>query len=242
MSELPEPIELTPDRPRYPVAVSSAFGRKAPHLWALGNVDLLGEDGIGFCGSRKASSKGLETAHDCADQAAVAGFNVVSGNAAGIDFTAHFAALKAGGSTTLVLPEGIDHFRIRKDLQSVWDWRRVLVISQFERSASWQSYRAMERNALIIALSQAMIVIEAGPTGGTLNAGLTTLSSGKPLFVAVYERMDENAQGNALLIGKGGIPLAKSRSTGRANMDKVRNSLITNQSAHVPYAKQAALF
>lgn len=60
-----------------------------------------------------------------------------------------------------VLPEGINHFRIKKILAGFWDWNRVLVISQFEPEDSWQTFRAMTRNQLIIALSHAMVVIEA---------------------------------------------------------------------------------
>ena len=206
----------------YPASVSLALGRKAPTLHALGNIRLLETPGIGFCGSRKASERGLEVAVDCAEQVARAGLNVISGNASGIDRAAHYAALKAGGTTILVLPEGTDHFRVRRDLMPVWDWERVLVISQFAPNAVWQAYRAMARNEVIIALSRAMIVIEAGATGGTLDAGLRTLSSGKPLFVAMYEQMDEKVPGNARLLGCGGIKLAKSRSTGRANLERVR--------------------
>jgi predicted Rossmann fold nucleotide-binding protein DprA/Smf involved in DNA uptake len=47
------------------------MGSKAPkHLDMVGNTDLLNMAGLGFCGSRKSSPKGLETAQDYADQAA----------------------------------------------------------------------------------------------------------------------------------------------------------------------------
>ena len=218
----PDLLRLEPQGPRYPAAVIAAYGHKAPCLHLLGNLSLLHAPGVGFCGSRHASDKGLETAADCADQAARAGLTVVSGYAAGVDMAAHHAALRAQGSTIFVLPEGMDHFRIKKELRDDWDWDRVLVISQFEPGAIWQAYRAMIRNDLIVALSRAMIVIEAGATGGTLNAGLGTLKADKPLFVAVYDHMDEAAAGNADLLGRGGRPLAKSRTPGRANLDRVR--------------------
>ncbi|CAA7616486.1 putative DNA protecting protein DprA [Magnetospirillum sp. LM-5] len=237
----PDVVQLVPGAPSYPEAVSMVFGRKSPALWALGNIGLLGLPGIGFCGSRKASEKGMATATDCAEQAAANGFTVISGNAAGVDFFAHEAALRVGGCTVLVLPEGIDHFRIRKDLRAAWDWRRVLVLSQFPPDAAWQAYRAMERNALIVALSKAMIVIEAGATGGTLNAGLATLSAGKPLFVAVYEDMGGSAVGNAALLERGGMPLARSRTTGRANLEKVRAATQGFGVGIVPRGAQPAL-
>jgi DNA processing protein len=205
--------------PGYPASVSEALKGKAPEvLYCVGNISLLGNVGVGFCGSRKASEKGLETARDCARQVGEAGINVVSGNAAGVDFEAHKAALDGGGSTILVLPEGINHFRVKHAFDSVWNWQKVLVVSQFDPDAAWKSFRAMERNQLIIALSKAMIVIEAGETGGTLNAGIATLKIGRPLFVALYENMLDQAPGNDRLLQMGGQRLNKSRSTGRAKL------------------------
>ena len=207
---------------RYPERVKTIMGKKAPkNLDMIGNLDLLEMPSIGFCGSRKSSVKGLETAQDCAEQAAQNNVSVVSGNAAGVDFEAHFNSLKAGGKTILVLPEGINHFRTRKALESLWDWERVLVISQFESDEPWKAFRAMTRNQLIIALSRVMIVIEAGEKGGTLNAGKETLKSGLPLFVAQYQDMSVDARGNQMLLNMGAQKLAKSRLTNRANLVKV---------------------
>jgi len=217
----PKTRRIEPRTPGYPAAVSEQYGAKVPVLTCLGNLDLLEWPGIGFCGSRKASDKGLETARDCADQVARAGLVVVSGNAAGVDATAQKAALEAGGSTILVLPEGIRHFRIRKSFENVWSWERVLVISQYPDDAIWRANQAMKRNETIIALSRAMIVIEAGETGGTVNAGLSTLKSRKPLFVARYQDIEHQAPGNAKLLDLGGHPLSRSRQTGRASFQCV---------------------
>lgn len=220
MPETPPIVRIEPGAGSYPAAM--ALGRKAPVLSAMGNIALLGTPGIGFCGSRKASEKGIAVAADCAEQAVDAGFTVISGNAAGVDTAAHRAALASGGATILVLPEGISQFRIRKDLRDVWDWSRTLVLSQFAPDAIWQAYRAMERNEVIIALSRALVVIEAGSTGGTLAAGTRALELGRPVFVADYENIEAVAPGNAELLGRGARPLRRSRETGRANVSALR--------------------
>ena len=143
-----------------------------------------------------------------------------------MDFEAHFNCLKAGGSTILVLPEGTNHFRVRKALRPVWDWDRVLVISQFQPDDIWRAYRAMMRNHLVIALSRAMIVIEAGEKGGTLAAGKETLREGLPLYVVKYQKMPVNARGNQILLGMMGTQkLAKSRETNKANLANVFRSV-----------------
>ena len=220
------PIRVELDDALYPERVKVIMGSKAPkHLDMVGNTDLLNMAGLGFCGSRKSSPKGLETVRDCADQVAHKNVSVVSGNAAGIDFEAHYNCLKAGGKTIFVLPEGINYFRVKKALQSVWDGERVLVVSQFEPNEPWKAFRAMTRNQLIIALSRVMIVIEAGEKGGTLNAGKQTLKSGLPLYVAQYQDMSVDARGNQMLLDMGALKLAKSRLNNRANLAKVFESM-----------------
>ncbi len=137
----------------------------------------------------------------------------------------HEAALSGGGRTIIVLPEGIDHFRVKKSIASVWDWERILVISQFPRKAIWRADRAMERNKIIVALSQAVIVLEAREKGGTLNAGFAALGLKKPLFVVLYDDMNGAREGNQLLLASGGIPLRRSRSTNQAQLKEVFEAL-----------------
>jgi len=218
--ELPNLTVMDADSVQFPPHLKGipSLKRSRRPLYFAGELSLLSLPAIGFCGSRKSSEKGLDAVRDCCEQAALGGIAVVSGNAAGIDFAAHFTALASGGCTILVLPEGIHRFRIRKEMRSVWDWTRTLVVSQFEPDAPWSVFRAMERNELIIGLSRAMVVVEAGETGGTLSAGRATLKAGKPLYVAVYENMPENAPGNDLLLKIGGKRLSKSRASGRAKL------------------------
>jgi DNA processing protein len=209
-------------------ADNEAYGTKPPELidsrvgrvWAIGNRQLLNNKSVGICGSRSASERGMEVALDCADQFASHDVVVIAGYAAGIDMVAHRAALAAGGKTIIVLPEGISHFRIRRDIQDVWDWTRALVISPFDLEVRWQVWRAMKRNEYIVGLSMVMIVVEAGEKGGTLHAGKTALSTNTPLFVCNYKE-SSSAQGNVLLLKTGGIPLNQSEAHGRAKLDKV---------------------
>lgn len=208
--------------PIFPANLTKVLGKKAPQfLYVMGNLNLLKKASIGFCGSRKATEIGLETARDCAAQAAAHDICVISGNAAGVDCKAHYEALACGGSTILVLPEGLENFRVRRELRQVWDWDRVLVVSQFELTVPWRAYHAMARNKVILGMSKAMIVIEAGERGGTLDAGKSTLRARMPLFVAQYRDDRPEAKGNRMLLNEGGQPLCRLRSTQRANMKPV---------------------
>jgi DNA processing protein len=219
MNMAPDVQSFGLDHKDYPKSLLSSLQNRAPSIiYCLGNTSLLSANGVGFCGSRRVSDKGINTAKDCAEQVASAGYTVISGGATGVDYAAHRAALEAGGSTVIVLPQGISNFRIKREIKDVWDWKRVLVLSQFAPNVGWKVFRAMERNHIIIALSRAMIVIEAGEKGGTMHAGMMTLGFRRPLYVAVYENMPEAAPGNVRLLELGARSLTKSKQLGRANL------------------------
>ena len=206
----------------YPLDLKSSLSKNTPTVISyFGNLDLINRQRVGFCGSRKASAKGLEVAKDCVEQLVSKGAAIVSGYAAGVDQETHYTALKNGGTTIIILPEGIEAFRIKKELKDVWDWNRVLVISEFFPNSIWSAGRAMQRNNTIIGLSDIMILIEAGETGGSMEAGKKTLELKKYLFAPVYEGMPPTAIGNRILLEKGAFPLKKSAQTMKANLTKI---------------------
>jgi len=189
-----------------------------PVLFVRGPAQLLSARSVGFCGSRSATERGLGVAADIAEQVALHELNVVSGGAKGVDITAHRTALTRGGTTTVVLAEGILEYRMRQDLRDVFDPTRTLLASEFFPDDRWMAGRAMQRNKTICALSRALVLIEARSTGGTFAAGEAALTMGVPLFTADYSSQHESNDGNRILLERGAVRLRQSRSTGRANL------------------------
>lgn len=228
---------LTIGDSNYPNRMISALNNKPPALlFAKGDISFLDKPCLGFCGSRKASEKGLKTVWDCADQMARKGVNIISGYASGVDMTTHKAALEAGGTTTLVLAEGILNFRIKRELRDIFDESRVLILSEFLPGLPWSVHNAMQRNYTICSLSQIMILIEAGKKGGSISAGRTSLVMGRSLFAPVYEGMPESASGNRILLSQGAHGLKKSRKTNRANLTPIEDILFHGEEKLIPYA------
>jgi DNA processing protein len=174
-----------------------------PVLFLRGPLHLLCQPSLGVCGSRHASEEGLRAARACAEAGATHGFNVVSGYARGVDMASHTAALTHGGNTVIVLAEGIQHFRVRRgEFADAWDPTRAVVVSQFASTQPWNAGSAMARNVVIAELSKALVVVEAGATGGTLAAGLHALDRGQPVVVL---QLSDAPAGNQLLEQKGAI-------------------------------------
>jgi DNA processing protein len=200
---------------RYPRRLAQARGAP-PILFCWGNLDLMQERGVGMCGSRHASEKGLEAARVCGLEVAGHGLVVISGYAKGVDTETHLAALGSGGRTVIVLAEGIDGFRRKRVFDEVgFEPERVLVLSQFAPTQRWNVGAAMTRNGIITGLGRALVVIEAGETGGTLNAGLQALEMGRPVLALQFASQDTPA-GNQALFDKGAVPIR-----GRQHLGKV---------------------
>lgn len=199
---------------RYPSRLAQ-ISAAPPLLFMWGNPDLFQDPSVSMCGSRHASLKGLGAAQTCGLEVAAHGLTIVSGYAKGVDTETHLAALRSGGRTIIVLAEGILHFRVKRSFRDAGLQRdHVLVLSQFPPAQRWNVGAAMTRNRVISGLGRALVVIEAGETGGTLNAGLQALEMGRP--VLALEFSEGTPAGNEILFAKGALRIDRRSVLGKA--------------------------
>lgn len=196
-----------------------------PLLFIKGNKKLLNHVGVGFCGSRQVSNKGMNIAANCAKQLVEKDITVISGYASGTDLTAHKVALENGGKTIFVLAEGILKSSIKKQIGYLLNNENHLFVSQFMPELTWNAGNAMKRNSTIIGLSRAMILVESRLEGGTFAAGEEALRVNCPLFVIDFSKPEVSAEANPYFINKGGIPIRGK--DGQPNMKNVFNSIAT---------------
>lgn len=216
-------VTLELSHPEYPEKLKRILGDKAPNpIYIWGNLDLLNRPAVGFCGSRNVTDKGLEVTADVAKQISELGWVTVSGHARGVDATAHRTSLENDSGTIIVLPQGINTFKLRKELKKIAKPENLLVISEFDPNAGWAVGRAMGRNKTIISLSDAMVLVESRSSGGTFNAGKTALKLQQPLFVVQFSKLGESNEGNLHFIKHGAIQLFKSQTTGHANIERLK--------------------
>ncbi|WP_411699165.1 DNA-processing protein DprA [Conyzicola sp.] len=199
-----------------------------PIIFHKGNKELLYADGVGMCGSRHVSPQGLHAADRCGVAVSNHDLTIISGYAQGVDTATHLAALRSGGRTVIVLAEGIDFFRIKRDFAEDFDPDRTLVLSQFAPTQTWQAHAAMARNAIIFGLSKALVVIEAGEKGGTLAAGEGAMKIGRPVFVLDFG--ERTPPGNKILLDKGARAIATPKDL-QAALDRVAETPSTQDTS-----------
>ena len=162
------------------------------------------DQGLAIVGSRKATDYGLGVAAQFGRAAALDGIPVYSGGAYGIDGAAHKAAVEAGGTTVAVLGGGLDHLYPARHLH-LFDriTEKGALITEF---APWEPPLApqfLQRNRIIVGLSKAVLVVEAGARSGALNTAHTALDENRELFAVPGPIHSATSRGTNGLIKQG---------------------------------------
>lgn len=127
---------------------------------------------------------GLAAAQKFAEALSDSGVCIASGGALGIDASAHEAVLKQGGKTLAVMPCGLDvaYPAVHRPL-----YNRIresgLLLSQFAFGVMPRKVSFLERNRLIAALSDGVLIVEAPEHSGSLSVAHEAAELGKQVFV-----------------------------------------------------------
>jgi DNA processing protein len=165
-------------------------------------VSLSGplEDGIvvGIVGTRRPCDGARAFARALAGEVSRAGGIVASGAALGIDTAAHEGALAAGGRTWAIAPSGSDRVVPPSNIDL---YRRIrqatgsAVLWPFARGVSGRRHTFLARNGVLAALSNAVVIVQAGAPSGALNTAKWARELGVPVWVVLPAPWDARRGG-----------------------------------------------
>jgi len=206
---------LRPDRPVPPVFT---------HLWTCGSLEGLRRPTVAVVGTRGATAYGKALARRFAADLAAAGCCIVSGLALGIDAAAHQGALDASGPTIGVLGSGHDCFFPERNRGLAM---RMLegggaVLSPYPPQQHANPWQFLERNGIVAALSDAVVVIEAPARSGALNTA--GWAAGRIPVFAVPGDVDRAHVAGCHALIRDGATLARSAQD---VLDDLRVPLVT---------------
>jgi DNA processing protein len=147
---------------------------------------LEGKRVIAIVGTRGASSEMLAGARWLAARSVEAGLVVASGGAFGIDAAAHEGAMAAGGETWAVLGHGCDHVYPRGHASLyerivAQNGRLIWPFPPGQRPAP--DYTFQFRNGVLVALADAIVVVQAPVQSGARDTAKHARRARKPLWV-----------------------------------------------------------
>ncbi|HEY8888846.1 MAG TPA: DNA-processing protein DprA [Clostridium sp.] len=182
----------------------------APYiLFYKGNILPLNEGySISIVGSRKYSNYGKDVTKIICSDLCANNINVISGMAKGIDTFAHESCLESNGYTCAVLGSGLDIVYPKENLKI---FNKIVekgcVISEFLPGTQPYVYNFPQRNRIISALSDIIIVVEAGEKSGSLITANLALEQGKDVMAVPGSIFSFESKGTNKLIKDGAFPL-----------------------------------
>ena len=177
-------------------------------LYGIGDSGLLSTPTIGIIGARKATPYGIRASRLFAVWIAASGLTVVSGAAIGCDQAGQMAALSAGGRTIAVLGCGCDvDYPSGSSAMLKTIREKHLVVSEREWGARPTRWALRVRNRIIAALSDHLLVVEAGLPSGTFSTVDYKLNGTGLVFVVPGSIFSPSSRGCNRLISQGAIPL-----------------------------------
>lgn len=218
--ECPDHHLLTLADPGYP---ASLLQTPDPPLllYVNGNPTLLGRPAVAVVGSRSATAAGLDNATAFSRYLAEHQYTVVSGLAQGIDAAAHEGALQAGpqgGSTIAVMATGIDLvFPARHRALAHRIAAQGAVVSEYPLGTHALPYHFPQRNRLVAALGQGVLVVEAAVRSGSLITARLATEMGREVFAIPGSIHSPMARGCHALIKQG----AKLVESGQDILDEL---------------------
>lgn len=140
-------------------------------LWVRGDLAGLKIPCVAIVGTRAASEYGRSNARRFAHELGASGCCIISGLALGIDAAAHEGALAACAPTIGVLGGGHDKFFPRRNraLADRMVANAGAVLSPFAPEHPAIPHQFLQRNGVVAALADAVVVIEAPARSGALN-------------------------------------------------------------------------
>lgn len=192
-----------------PAPVVEAWVQGGPLWLHHRGAPLTDRPHVAVVGTRIPTLDGIALAGAIAHDLARAGVVVVSGMARGIDQAAHRGALAADGSTIGVLGAGfdIDYPARTAALREAVAASGGLLSEHPAGHGVRHPTQFTARNRILVALSLAVVVVEAGVRSGALNSASWAADLGREVLVVPASPSNRAAAGSLALLREGATPV-----------------------------------
>lgn len=167
----------------YPANLRAVHDRP-PLVFVAGRLEPADARSVAVIGARQASREGLQMAGAISERLAALEYTVISGLAAGIDSSAHLAALDGQGRSVAVIGTGLRHVYPRQNASlHARLIERGAVISQFWPATPPSRTTFPMRNALMSGMALANVIVEATHNSGARAQARSALAHGRPVLL-----------------------------------------------------------
>ena len=167
------------------------------------------KNGVAVVGTRNASTHAIEMARELGRTLSKHGFMIISGLARGIDAAVMRGSVSVDGKTVAVLPwihnpYPPEHEKLLEEIKNSGS----IISENYVSAGSMDKYKFLQRNAIISALSEALIAVESSYSGGTRWQVELAISQKKTVITMEPEKSNKlSYEGFEKFVQKGALPV-----------------------------------
>jgi len=176
---------ITPEDDEWPARLTALGDCMPLLLWCDGDPSALNrEHATAIAGYRAATPYGEHAAMTLTSDLVREGHAIITGAAYGIDGAATRSTIAEEGTAVAVLAGGVDrpYPAGHHDLIARVAANGGAVISELPPATTPTRWRFLQRNRIIAALGQRLIIVEAGTRSGALNTAAHATQMGTPVY------------------------------------------------------------
>lgn len=165
------------------------------NLYFVGNIKLLDSFKVAIVGTRRPNQY-TKNITALLSQKISKYATIVSGGAIGVDCIAHTNSFP---NTIMVSPSSLEIIYPKENIKLIKDMaNEALILSEYEKNYMPQKYSFLERNRIVIALSDIVILPQGDINSGTSSSAKIALELNKPIFTLPH-RYKESQLTNMLI-------------------------------------------
>ncbi len=207
---------LRPGDPGYPQCLA---GRSDATIYVKGDTQKLSQPSVAFLPSIKPEDREKSAVLACVQEIANPGVTLLFGYSPYADRPLIRAALEQGANIVICLVEGLLEFKIRRDLNDVWDDLRVTVISAAKPTQRWFSGGVGKATHTKLALARVAVISDPSPDWLRSVVRHRAAPADLDLFCLNYGRREPSL--DQLFKQLNAKPLSRSRETKKPKMDDI---------------------
>lgn len=167
-------------------------------LYYIGNKSLLDRFKIAIVGTRRPNQYTKTLTAELSNKLSKYAV-IVSGGAIGVDFIAHTNSMP---NTIMISPSSLDINYPKENIKLINDIRdKALIISEYKNTYFPKKYSFIERNRIVIALSDIVIFPQGDLNSGTSHSAKMAIELNKPIFT-IPHRYKESPLTDSLILNE----------------------------------------
>ncbi len=148
-------IRLTPSDNNYPIKL---MGRSAQEIYYKGNIELVNTKNVAIVVNSKPEDREKNALQKFIEEFPINEFTFLLGLSNSYETDIVKSVLEKGFKAIITVPYGLLKLKVRKDLQDLWDYKNIVLLSTTKQDQAWKSYESVNSLKFRLKLANTTLI------------------------------------------------------------------------------------